>query len=1657
MTRFLNLFTVFAILVMCTTFAFAVDNKDGLNSKSSQQLQREVIGDDVGTQHSSIPHSDNYVRPQSVGKVALAGTYTIGLLNTGQPNNFDMLRNAVAALQAEGVSAPVTFLFTDVSYTDTGQTIGGYVGQGPANLVTFKPAPGNVFTLKFSGGVGTTSYTGLSGGFNFRTAMGILLDGSNAGGDDRSWTIECDTVGVNIQGRAPLGMYRGCNNITVKNMVIKGNRRSTSNAWGLISNDNLGMGAFGAQFNITYHNNHFKQGNAIAYVRGAGSGELPEMPADYNYTFTNNIFGGLNSTQVLDHLCTGISLQENVNNVLIDNNDFYGIKIVGNPIPVSLRGGNANVVVSNNKFHNIVTLSGTARPICLLIGNVTTAGTGIAPKTTAKIFNNMFYDIHNYATAAPGRGFNWVTYNPTGPPGTPNGTGSDVEYYHNTLNLNLAAGETFGVTAFIFDGNWAGGGTVYSDKITLKNNIFSSIRADAFTRTYLMFTEGAAGMLDMTANHNLYYQVDAGAFAQFPNPWPSGGAYVGSYADWQTITGFDANSKYGENPLFVSPLSAHISTLQGDASPADQMGVALTPAITHDIDGQLRADYTPVDAGADAFISIPWDYDAYPVSILGPPLEGIKVNANAYPKVRVKNNGSNVLTIPVRVKILDAAGFVEVYNVVENVIDVPPFSMVDYTFRTFPFNHPTAGEYVIEVTTEYFGDQNPGNDGPITRGLYVIPYVDASGGYFNNFDATPKATATGLVQGGWLSAATSPGPDNWLLGTPAKATINSAYSAPNSFVTGPLNANYVVSWTAAVYSPFMDLSALSNPIVRFALAFKTEPEWDAAIFEYSIDGTDWVRAYRDNAINWYNMLEGEDLIFGPPAWSGAEVVNPGGWRIVTITLPELAGLSDVRFRLNFGSDGYVVDEGVAFDNFEILEGAILAGMKFLDVNRDGVKDAGEPGVPDWEINLAPYHYVALTDADGKYEFPDNIVPSFYTVYENEVAGWIQTYPTTLPPTYEFEVTSGGGLYGDMDFGNYFTNASISGMKFEDLNANGIKETGEPGLSGWTINLAGPISGSVVTGDGGIYSFSNLVFGDYTITEVLQPGWEKTLPATPSYLVTIDGAGQAVVDKDFGNFKLAAISGKVFSDFNRNGVADFGEPGINGVVVNLTGVNSANNLTTTTPASGLYSFLAKKDVYTETIVTPEGKYILAPASGNYSIDVNTSGLTFATRDFALSSTADNTKYRSFRHEDIVVLDTKGKLPKATKKKNIGGYWEFTLTNPLLVEATELHIQFKNDVNSTRPMEYAPFTTVAGDTKKKFDFSNGTVAAGATITISGYSAKGKPQQIKKAWFGATIPKPAHAINLLPTTEYLELPAPTYANLINEVYAGGGFAADGGLLVGTVGDPKTTGWVLMAKPGDVQKSLRDKTGIHDGDPGFFVNLGTKLFLKGQKSLPPSKHNNKLFAEIVALKLGIAASYKGHTEPGFGDLIYQGSVVGHQGKTVEVLAAEASAAMTSKLGDALDYYNAIREINTAFASSSFDSASFAAKTVLTGVNFLKDVTVLRSSGLISVNLSDESNYSQVPDIFELAQNYPNPFNPSTTIQFILPEDAIVTLKVYNVLGQEVATLANRELFTEGRNDVEFEAGNLSSGIYFYQITADGVGENAAKFSQIKKMVLMK
>ena len=103
---------------------------------------------------------------------------------------------------------------------------------------------------------------------------------------------------------------------------------------------------------------------------------------------------------------------------------------------------------------------------------------------------------------------------------------------------------------------------------------------------------------------------------------------------------------------------------------------------------------------------------------------------------------------------------------------------------------------------------------------------------------------------------------------------------------------------------------------------------------------------------------------------------------------------------------------------------------------------------------------------------------------------------------------------------------------------------------------------------------------------------------------------------------------------------------------------------------------------------------------------------------------------------------------------------------------------------------------------------------------------------------------------------------------------------------------------------------------------------------------------------------------------------------------------------------------------------------------------------GDTTTNVEDHSNLL-IPNENHLLQNYPNPFNPNTKISFQLSMQSPVSIKVYDIIGNEISTLVNKEK-PAGKYDVEFDGSQLKSGVYFYQMIA-------GKIFQTKKMILIK
>jgi hypothetical protein len=285
----------------------------------------------------------------------------------------------------------------------------------------------------------------------------------------------------------------------------------------------------------------------------------------------------------------------------------------------------------------------------------------------------------------------------------------------------------------------------------------------------------------------------------------------------------------------------------------------------------------------------------------------------------------------------------------------------------------------------------------------------------------------------------------------------------------------------------------------------------------------------------------------------------------------------------------------------------------------------------------------------------------------------------------------------------------------------------------------------------------------------------------------------------------------------------------------------------------------------------------------------------------------------------------------------------------------------------------------------------------------------------------------------------------------------------------------YISYPKYSDVTKTLYKFKNVAILQNSFAKCLDTinsKPNIKALKSIGPDKTiyhkgdtqmGNKLIGELTALKFNMAISEFGNTpSTGFRNLVYSGADTNYLafvGKTVDVIADSADKALACYGGLPLgwsydDMADFLATLNAEF-SGPFDTASWSGvKTVASGIKAVAMSGIFTASGanLAPAAPADYSSAYQVPETFSLSQNYPNPFNPTTTIEFSIPTDAMVTLKVYDMLGREVATLADREEFSAGQNWVELDGAKLSTGVYYYRIVV-----NDGQFQDVRKMVLMK
>jgi protocatechuate 3,4-dioxygenase beta subunit len=371
-----------------------------------------------------------------------------------------------------------------------------------------------------------------------------------------------------------------------------------------------------------------------------------------------------------------------------------------------------------------------------------------------------------------------------------------------------------------------------------------------------------------------------------------------------------------------------------------------------------------------------------------------------------------------------------------------------------------------------------------------------------------------------------------------------------------------------------------------------------------------------------------------------------------------------------------------------LKSASLGDFVWEDRNANGVQDAGEPGIAGVTVRLedAAGNQArdinnalvanATTGTNGQYQFTNLrpgvvyvvnfIAPNgFTTTTKDSGSDDTKDSDASITTGKSQQVTLSSGENNPTIDAGYYRRASIGDFVWEDLNANGIQDAGEPGIGGVTVRLfnsSGVQEAFTVTAANGSYSFNNLIPGSYTVRFDTPNSYTPTprdlggddtkdSDANPvnglTPVVNLAG-GDNVTTIDAGYYRLAQIGNFVWEDRNANGVQDAFEPGIAGVTVTLSGTDAFGTpviRTTTTDASGLYQFTnLVPGNYTVTFTKPGEIYKASPrdAGSDDARDSDANTTTGASPSIALKSgdnnqTIDAGFYRCAYVGDYVWLD------------------------------------------------------------------------------------------------------------------------------------------------------------------------------------------------------------------------------------------------------------------------------------------------------------------------------------------------------------------------------------------------------------------------------------
>ena len=649
----------------------------------------------------------------------------------------------------------------------------------------------------------------------------------------------------------------------------------------------------------------------------------------------------------------------------------------------------------------------------------------------------------------------------------------------------------------------------------------------------------------------------------------------------------------------------------------------------------------------------------------------------------------------------------------------------------------------------------------------------------------------------------------------------------------------------------------------------------------------------------------------------------------------------------------------------------------------------------------------------------------------------------------------------VNFGEDNKIGTISGIVYHDLNLDSSWNNNEPGLEGCLVTLYndGKIVDSVLTDAAGHFTFQNLPIGIYTIRERLLEGWKHASPPSGEYQDIVVSNNQ-IISINFGNFQEGQYIRIPISIYDQTktptltimfGVrigAAFGIWGIDPSATEVDKYEGERELPPIAPqfidarfinpeqSSNLFGNGSWNDVrgFTDVIQVDTYKVQITPGNSGYPITLRWQKETIENSYYGevilndlhgtivdMKST-DSLVITSDNISNVLIIANQPKIKYLFKKG-----WNL-VSLPKRTDTSEINSIFKQSNNYAYAFDPNIGYVLKGKLNPGIGYWLNFIAPQESVYIAGDERLSDTINVVEGWnLIGSLSK------VMSVSEVMTDPS----GIIESDF----FKYDAGYSVANYLEPFSGYWIKVSNAGKLilntnglSKNSTDNSRISDRDEKIIkIKIRDSEGSEGTLTLAlkDEKSRNYKLREIPPLPPDniFDVRFKSNT---LNEIIEENCE-----KEFPVLISTDKYPLTIRWEKKYQQFNFSLKINDQIIVIDED-----------GVVNIADSVFKISIIVRPVN--------EIITEYRLDQNYPNPFNPITTIRYYLPVRSNVTLKVYDILGQNLATLVE-EVQDAGVRDIKWDAGSFSSSIYFYRLEATDVNDPTRSYTYMRKMLVIK